>query len=255
MFPKKPERAGGVLSSCLLLQPCSRPHLRLIAFLGHFQLVHVAIPFLYKAERVSAVILHSQLSVASKCLLLLPSLAPPRLDLHPLLPHQACMFLCTNEVRALLDLPLLDRLHRLRREHQLVRSLSGKKNHMLISYPAARPLTYSRETLLSLASSPLARLAPETRDSIRNALPELIMNRKMRKAIEYHATQLEHQKRQQQQQERAAQPTKFTRSPVPAARRSRPIGRAPERRRNALEKLVDDQSWRAMRMPASPILI
>jgi len=76
------------------------------------------------------------------------------------------------------------------------------------------------------------------------------MNRKMRKAIEYHAAQLRHaelekEKEKKEKELRVQQQLRLARPPAAGARRTRPLGRAPERRRNAL-KAVEEVSWRGV---------
>ncbi|KAM6503221.1 hypothetical protein JOM56_000164 [Amanita muscaria] len=54
---------------------------------------------------------------------------------------------------------------------------------------------YSREALLALAKSPLATMAKEVKDGLRETVPEIVMSRKHRKAMEFRA------RTQQQQQQ------------------------------------------------------
>jgi hypothetical protein len=115
-------------------------------------------------------------------------------------------------------------------------------------------LVYSRDALLNLAKSPLARLSPETRDSLRNNVPEIMTNRKQRKAIEYR-NHIQHQaenKAQRTQTQNVArdvtQTVNVVRAPVIApARRARPTGHTPENRRKIATKVVDELSWRGRR--------
>ncbi|TFK38201.1 hypothetical protein BDQ12DRAFT_684164 [Crucibulum laeve] len=166
----------------------------------------------------------------------------------------------------------------------------------LASSPAAERIPapphaniYSIPTLLSIASSPLATLSPKKKEHIRSTLPELVMNRKMRKSIEYHSHHPHtlHHVESPRKQERSASPARSEASssstsehsttdlaaPTPTARpqptrtpsqsakrqaprRNRPAGRAPERRRNALmfgrkiQGVADAASWR---MPTVPL--
>ncbi|KIL63402.1 hypothetical protein M378DRAFT_12145 [Amanita muscaria Koide BX008] len=54
---------------------------------------------------------------------------------------------------------------------------------------------YSRDALLALAKSPLATMAKEVKDGLRETVPEIVMSRKTRKAMEFRA------RTQQQQQQ------------------------------------------------------
>ncbi|KAG6829106.1 hypothetical protein H0H92_005648 [Tricholoma furcatifolium] len=51
--------------------------------------------------------------------------------------------------------------------------------------PPNAGLVYSRDILLNLANSPLSRMPQSQRDILRVEVPEVITNRKQRKAIEY----------------------------------------------------------------------
>ncbi|KAG6872488.1 hypothetical protein C0995_009350 [Termitomyces sp. Mi166 len=51
--------------------------------------------------------------------------------------------------------------------------------------PATPAFIYSRDTLLNLANSPLSRMPQPQRDSLRREVPEVMTNRKQRKAIEH----------------------------------------------------------------------
>lgn len=134
---------------------------------------------------------------------------------------------------------------------------------------------YSRDTLLALAASPLSRISVATRDTLRTRLPELVTNRKQRKAMDYHAnaraqaqakpTAPAQAKAPAQAQTKAPaqvqtktpaqtqpkpqplQNADQNKNPVRAtARRTRPVGRTADRRRNAT-KVVDEASWRGRR--------
>ncbi|RDB27862.1 hypothetical protein Hypma_002089 [Hypsizygus marmoreus] len=101
-----------------------------------------------------------------------------------------------------------------------------------LSIPTPTPTyIYTRDVLLNFAHSPLARLSAETRDALRVSVPEIMTNRKQRKAMEYHNHPQHSPARVQ----------------LVPPRRTRPVSRVPERRRN-VAKVVDDVSWRG-RMP------
>ncbi|KAG6909488.1 hypothetical protein DXG01_017210 [Tephrocybe rancida] len=66
------------------------------------------------------------------------------------------------------------------------RTSESSDSDSAIAPPTAPAFIYSRDTLLNLANSPLARLPQPQRDALRGDVPEVITNRKQRKAIEYH---------------------------------------------------------------------
>jgi hypothetical protein len=150
--------------------------------------------------------------------------------------------------------------------------------------PTAQPRIYTTGYLLSLRPFATEGL----KDKMRAACPEVVMNRRMRKSIEFN----EHQARsaskreqsQQQQQQQQQSPTlppssarapmheaaledtaisgtaphhvPATAAPTPAAtapratpRRTRPAGRAPERRRQALHH----DAWHGLRSTGTPM--
>ncbi|KAF8633151.1 hypothetical protein AX17_004652 [Amanita inopinata Kibby_2008] len=119
------------------------------------------------------------------------------------------------------------------------------------------PFVYSRDRLLALAKSPLAHMPNEVKDGLREAVPEIVMSRRHRKAMEYRA------RPQQQQQQRARSPAQpqvqpqsqapqqeqgrpRPQQPVPAQRpaprRSRPLGRVSKW--NATKAAGEEMSWR-----------
>ena len=75
------------------------------------------------------------------------------------------------------------------------------------------PLVYSRDRLMALAKSPLALMSKEVKDELRERLPEIVMSRKHRKAMEYRALQ---QQRGQTQAQAQVQAQGQARSPVQA---------------------------------------
>lgn len=94
---------------------------------------------------------------------------------------------------------------------------------------------YTVDALLALAQSPLSRLPIETRDALRVSFPELITNRKQRKAIEYHNNMAQ------------------LKASMSQPRRTRPLARASgtERKRNA-SMLIEEAGWRG-RIPTAAI--
>ena len=103
------------------------------------------------------------------------------------------------------------------------------------------PLIYSRASLLNLANSPLSRLSSETRETLRISIPEIMTNRKQRKAIEY---------RNQTQNQAVVSPVK----PV-ITRRIRPVGRVSDRGRRNAGKVVDELGWRGRPQVLVPLTI
>jgi len=108
---------------------------------------------------------------------------------------------------------------------------------------------------------------------MRETCPEVVMNRKMRKGLEYNGRRTELLAAQQQLL--IQNPTlSATKNPIPTLvqtplppksltrvlpRRSRPAGRAPERRRNAFVASTfgaRDDSWRRLQaVPMSPVIL
>ncbi|KAG5641767.1 hypothetical protein DXG03_004262 [Asterophora parasitica] len=99
--------------------------------------------------------------------------------------------------------------------------------------PTQPAFIYSRDTLLNLVNSPLSRLPIEVREKLRVEVPEIITNRKQRKAIEYHKQLVD--------------------NTALAARRSRPSARPIERKRNAPH--VVDRVWRHAQPIVTPIAL
>ncbi|KAH0581342.1 hypothetical protein H2248_012434 [Termitomyces sp. 'cryptogamus'] len=64
-------------------------------------------------------------------------------------------------------------------------STSSSDSDSLISPSATPAFIYSRDSLLKLANSPLSRMPQPQRDSLRSEVPEVMTNRKQRKAIEH----------------------------------------------------------------------
>lgn len=75
------------------------------------------------------------------------------------------------------------------------------------------PLVYSRDRLMAFAKSPSATMSKEVKDDLRKRLPEIVMSRKHRKAMEYRALQ---QQRGQTQTQAQVQAQGQTRPPVQA---------------------------------------
>ncbi|KAJ3514970.1 hypothetical protein NLJ89_g2058 [Agrocybe chaxingu] len=112
---------------------------------------------------------------------------------------------------------------------------------------------FTIEVLLSLRS----RADDMVKEKIRADCPEVVMNRRMRKSLEF----MEHQRAKADshghlQQEPAPTPSPATPTPTSTPvrnlpRRNRPAGRAPERRRQALQL---NDNWRSMRTaPVHPL--
>lgn len=124
---------------------------------------------------------------------------------------------------------------------------------------------YSRDTLLSLL--PLAD--ENMKGKMRENCPEVVMNRKMRKGLEFNGRRTEILAARQLLTEEptlsaSAIDTKPTSTTTPTRvlpRRSRPTGRAPERRRNAFTspfgaRRTGDDSWRRLQaVPMSPVIL
>lgn len=126
---------------------------------------------------------------------------------------------------------------------------------------------YSRDTLLSLLP-----LADESmKGKMRENCPEVVMNRKMRKGLEFNGRRTELLAAQKLL---IKEPTpsvvvhkapKTIQTPTSATRvlprRNRPAGRAPERRRNAFAssfgaRRTGDDSWRSLQaVPMSPVIL
>ncbi|KXN93135.1 hypothetical protein AN958_00059, partial [Leucoagaricus sp. SymC.cos] len=129
------------------------------------------------------------------------------------------------------------------------------------------PLVYSISTLLHLAHNPKIKLISlAQKDKLREAMPEIVMNRKMRKALEYHVIQervrakaQDHAQSQNKNDHHATEtpvknphPHPVSGAPVKLSQqRQRPGMRKPgvERRRNA-NKVMDEASWRVFRLPS-----
>ena len=69
-------------------------------------------------------------------------------------------------------------------------------------------LVYSRDRLLALAKSSSATMSKEVKDELRERLPEIVMSRKHRKAMEYRASM--EQRAQKSQAQAQAQQVKST---------------------------------------------
>lgn len=128
---------------------------------------------------------------------------------------------------------------------------------------------YSRDTLLSL----LPFADEGMKGKMRVTCPEVVMNRKMRKGLEFNGKRTELLAAQQllTQEPTLANvihnkiptPTLHTPTTNPVRvlpRRSRPAGRAQERRRNVFAssfgaRRTGDDSWRLQAVPMSPVLL
>ena len=129
---------------------------------------------------------------------------------------------------------------------------------------------YSPATLLSLL--PLAD--ENMKGKMRLTCPEVVMTRKMRKGLEFNGRRTELlAAKQLLTQEPTLSASVIHKNPTPTIqpsaatparvlpRRSRPVGRAPERRRNAFTspfggRRTGDDSWRRLQaVPMSPVLL
>ena len=88
---------------------------------------------------------------------------------------------------------------------------------------SARPHIYSRDALLALADTTTTQLHDSIRSTLRETCPEIVMNRKIRKSIEYkrnHAVNAVEEKRElgatPSPQRRAGVLSPFRRSPAPS---------------------------------------
>ncbi|KXN84056.1 hypothetical protein AN958_00506 [Leucoagaricus sp. SymC.cos] len=140
-------------------------------------------------------------------------------------------------------------------------------NHLLNYLFVVEPLVYSIDDLLHLAHNPEIKLISlAQKDKLRETMPEIVMNRKMRKASEYHAIQervrakaQDHTQSQNKNDHHATEtpvknphPHPVSGAPVKLSQqRQRPGMRKPgvERRRNA-NKVMDGASWRVFRLPS-----
>lgn len=121
---------------------------------------------------------------------------------------------------------------------------------------------YSIATLLLLSHEPEIKLISlDRREMLKEKFPEIVMNRKLRKATEFHVIQ-ERAKTREQVQREAPPPQQKVQGPNPPhvsvtapqqqqqrqrpgqRRQARPIGT--EKRRNA-SKVVSEASWRTLR--------
>ncbi|PFH47015.1 hypothetical protein AMATHDRAFT_68593 [Amanita thiersii Skay4041] len=76
-------------------------------------------------------------------------------------------------------------------------SLADSTTSTSATSSSSSSLVYSREDLLALAKSPLARMPVEVKEGLREVVPEIVVSRKKRRALEYWAAH--HQQQQQQQ--------------------------------------------------------
>lgn len=120
---------------------------------------------------------------------------------------------------------------------------------------------YSIQDMLMLSKSPLVTFSPDHRDYLRDTIPEIVLSRKQRKAIEHR----QHSKPHASAGETPSKET-LARKPLSPMSNSQPAvqitavrqGRFSEKRRNS-KKIVDELSWRVPRtrtisMADSPVL-
>lgn len=113
------------------------------------------------------------------------------------------------------------------------------------------PRVYSIATLLELSHDPEIKLISlEQKERVKKVLPEIVMNRKMRKALEYHAIQERVRAKVQAQSNPTDKPVTLTQQQQRQRPWQRRQGRSgAERKRNA-GKVVDEVSWRNLRLPS-----
>ena len=106
---------------------------------------------------------------------------------------------------------------------------------------------------------------------MRESCPEVVMNRKTRKGLEFNGRRTELLAAQKLLIKEPTVPTAIHKTPTPTTttktsttptrRRTRPTGRAPERRRNAFAssfgaRRTGEDSWRSLQaVPMSPVIL
>ncbi|XP_006463529.1 hypothetical protein AGABI2DRAFT_194331 [Agaricus bisporus var. bisporus H97] len=140
--------------------------------------------------------------------------------------------------------------------------------------PSEKPRVYSIATLLDISHDPEVKaISQQIKEKIKESAPEIVMNRKMKKSIEYHAIQermrvkqekREHQAQkrhpQQQQQQQPQrhevdihQPILDKIAPLPQQKQriwqKKPTRNASERQRNA-GRIVEETNWRRIGVAA-----
>lgn len=137
----------------------------------------------------------------------------------------------------------------------------------ILTLIVVEPRVYSITTLLHLSHEPEIKvISLEQKERLKQVLPEVVMNRKMRKAMEYHAIQERVRAKAQAQAQRnttnspskksndahsqpaSGKPEKQQQQQRQRPRQRRPSRAGAERRRNA-SKVVDEASWRTLRLP------
>jgi hypothetical protein len=113
-----------------------------------------------------------------------------------------------------------------------------------------------------LSKSPLAAISSETREHLKDIVPDITLSRKQRKAIEHkqhvqaQGTRVRAQAQVGETKESPRQPLVLMRNPQQTVQRRSPRqGRLPEGRRNA--KLLDERTWMVPRLRTipSPLLL
>jgi len=127
------------------------------------------------------------------------------------------------------------------------RSASPTSQHES-SIESPRLPIYSIQDILLLSKSPLVVFSPDHREHLKDTIPEIVLSRKQRKAIEHKQHAKAHasadEMRSTEGDRKPLSPSPMWNS-QPAAQR-RTTGRLPERRRNT-KKVVDELSWRVPR--------
>lgn len=133
---------------------------------------------------------------------------------------------------------------------------------------------YSIATLLDISHDPEVKaISQQIKEKVKESAPEIVMNRKMKKSIEYHAIQermrvkqekREHQAQKRHPQQQQQQPQRHVEvdihqpildkiAPLPQQKQriwqKKPTRNAPERQRNA-GRIVEETNWRRIGVAA-----
>jgi hypothetical protein len=118
-----------------------------------------------------------------------------------------------------------------------------RNRQLMPSRTAARPFVYSPADLILLSRSPLAKLSPEGRASLKDTVPEILSNRRQRKAAAY----LSGSDDGQNAPNGGGGPGSGPQKPLPV-RPSRAVGRVPNRRQLQPKAMDDAANWRGRRI-------
>lgn len=117
----------------------------------------------------------------------------------------------------------------------------------MMSSRTAHPFVYFPADLILLSRSPLAKLSPEGRTLLKDTAPEILSNRRQRKAAAYLSGSVDGQKASNESNT-ITTPDSVPRKPI-SVRRSRAVGRVPNRRQ-LQSKVMDEANWRGRRVGA-----